>query len=312
MNLQEAINQACAAVAIAPPRSHREGRWVATDTLAGRSGKGDGRVRVDPDHVTAYNWQTGEKETVWLKDQMTPVERKHAAESRVKNDQEARERAARSAAVAERMMAAASLSTHPYLVAKGFREEQAMVIDAVAVRDIDAANIREKGYDYIVPKGARKAIVLPARNGGSITSVQLIWEDGTKKFLFGGEIGGSSHRIASGACTWLCEGFATGLSLRAALKGLKIQATVLCCFSASNIVTVARQVKGRAFAAADNDWPLVHFGGLGTGEHYVRQAELAYGMPPDVGLDFNDMHQRDGIFAVQKAITAVMAGRRAA
>jgi hypothetical protein len=35
-------------------------------------------------------------------------------------------------------------------------------------------------------------------------------------------------------------------------------------------------------------------------------------MPPTVGHDFNDMHQQSGIFAVQRTLTSVMSGRRAA
>jgi putative DNA primase/helicase len=181
-----------------------------------------------------------------------------------------------------------------------------MVVTATVVREIVGS--------YIVPAGAGSAVLIPARRGGKVTSAQLIWEDGTKKFLFGGEIGGASHRIASGAYTWLCEGYATGLSLRVALKGLGMQSTILCCFSASNIVAVARQARNRTFVAADND-PIPKsnpFNGLGTGEHYARQTDLPYGMPSQVETDFNDMHQRDGIFAVQRVLTSVMAGRRAA
>jgi len=65
--------------------------------------------------------------------------------------------------------------------------------------------------DYLVPDTtARRAIVVPVRSGRDVISVQLIWEDGSKKFLSGGEIAGGSHRIVSGAETSLCEGLATG------------------------------------------------------------------------------------------------------
>jgi putative DNA primase/helicase len=48
------------------------------------------------------------------------------------------------------------------------------------------------------------------------------------------------------------------------------------------------------------------------GEYYAKQTGLPYGMPPVVGTDFNDMHQRDSIFAVQRVLTSTMSGRRAA
>lgn len=91
-----------------------------------------------------------------------------------------------------------------------------------------------------------------------------------------------------------------------------MQATVLCCFSASNILAVARQINGRAFIAADHDKPLPQFGGIGTGEHYAQQTGLPFAMPPVLQTDFNDMHQAESIFAVQRVLTSIMAGRRAA
>lgn len=304
MTLDQAIEQACHDVGIYPPKRTAFGKWLNTDTRAGKSGKGDGRVKIQEHFVTAWNWQTGEKSTVNLHDSLSIKEQRAVAQSVARSKVKAEKDTARAAGMAQALIAAASLAQHPYLVAKGFRDEQAMVVDASTVRQVVG--------DYIVPAGARSAILIPARRGTTVTSAQLIWEDGTKKFLFGGEIGGAGHRIATGVYTWLCEGYATGLTVRAALKGLNVRATVLCCFSASNIAAVAPKVRGKAFVAADNDKPLEHFGWIGTGEHYARQTELPYGMPPDVGTDFNDMHQRAGIYAVQRALTSVMSGRRTA
>ncbi|MGN6548470.1 MAG: toprim domain-containing protein [Pararhizobium sp.] len=308
MTLDQAIEQACRDVGIHPPKKTVFGKWLNTDTWAGKKGKGDGRVIVQEHFVTAWNWQTGEKSTVGLRDGLSAREQRAVAQSVARSKAKSEKDAARAAGMAEALISAATLSTHSYLAAKGFRDEQAMTVPAKTVRDVVG--------DYIVPSGARQAVMIPARRAGKVTSAQLIWEDGTKKFLFGGEIGGTCHRIASGAYTWLCEGYATGLSLRVALKGLRMQSTILCCFSASNIVAVAKQVRGRAFVAADNDRPPKHnphqFEGLGAGEYYARQTDLPYGLPPDVGTDFNDMHQRHGIFAVQRVLTSTMSGRRAA
>lgn len=303
MTLDQAIEQACHDVGISPPRETTFGEWINTDTLAGKSGKGDGRVIVREHFVTAWNWQTGEKSTVSLRDGLSVKEQRAIAQSVARSKVKAEKDASRASGMANALIAAATLSTHPYLAAKGFRDERAMVVSASIVR--------ETVGNYIVPAGGRNAVLIPARRGGTVTSAQLIWEDGTKKFLFGGEMGGASHRIATGVYTWLCEGYATGLTVRTALKGLNVRATVLCCFSASNIAAVAMKVRGKAFVAADNDKPLEQFGWIGTGEHYARQTDLPYGMPPDVGTDFNDMHQRVGIFAVQRVLTAVMAARTA-
>ena len=303
MTIEDALEQACAEVGIVSPKSYRLGQWSKTDTLSRKNGKGDGRVIVNEKWATAYNWQTGERSTVWLDGQDSYQQRQErAVEIRRTKEKQAKD-AARAAGIATELLARATSAAHPYLISKGFKDEKGLVLGARFVSDL--------GGSYLVPSGGAHALIIPARRDGRITSAQLIWEDGTKKFLFGGEIGGASHRIATGVDTWLCEGYATGLSVRAALRGLKVRGTVLCCFSAMNVATVARLANGRVFIAADNDRPLETFMGLGTGEHYAKQTGLPYGMPPEVKTDFNDMHQSAGIFAVQRVLTSIMARRAA-
>lgn len=301
MTLDDAVRQACDAVGIIPPKETKFGRWVPTDTLAGKNGKGDGRIIVNDDNVTSWNWQTGEKATIWLKEPKTKVERQAIARNVQQSEREKEHAAKRASQIANKLNIGATLTTHSYLKRKGFKDERALVVKAELVAEI--------GGEYLVPEGARKAIFIPARIGQVIHSGQLIWEDGTKKFLAGGRIGGTWHRLARGTDTWLCEGMATGLSLRTALKSLNRNDSVLMCFSASNIVIVAaQQTYGRCFIVADNDKPLEQFGGIGAGEHYAKRAGKPYLMPPSIGQDINDVHQAEGIFAVQRLITNFLRG----
>lgn len=298
MSAYDAITEACARVGIAPPKSIAHGKWLRTDTLSGRNGKNDAQIIVNDHRVTAMNFQTGETATVWLKgeQEMTAKDRRVVARQIEQEKEQKRAREERAAKVAIRMVEAAQSSTHPYFARKGFPAEKALVVNA--------GTIRKLGGDYLI--AGERAIVMPARIGAKITSVQLIWEDGTKKFLAGGSITGSCHRIAKGSGpTWHCEGYATGLTLRAALKSLNRSDTVLCCFSAGNVAAVARNAKGRAFILTDNDKPKPQFDGLGTGEYWARQTGLSYLMPPELG-DLNDLHQVHGIFAVQKLVTAFL------
>lgn len=297
MTLDAAILEACSSVGIMPPKSQAVGKWLTTDTLDGKHGKGDGRVIVNGKSVTGWNWRTGEKATVWLDGQPTQADRREIAKKIEVESADKRQRAEHAAAIAERMVAAAKRARHPYMAAKGFRDETPLVLPASEVQAI--------GGDYLVKDGGQVAIVMPARIGSRLSSVQLIWEDGRKKFLAGGEISGACHRFGKGTLTWLCEGYATGLSLRAALQGMKRSDTVLCCFSASNLVAVSRSVKGRCFVAADRDKPMPMFDGLGTGEWFARMTGRSYLIPPAPG-DVNDMHQAEGIFAVQALITKLI------
>lgn len=204
MTLDQAIEQACQDVGIYPPKKTGFGKWLNTDTIAGKKGKGDGRVIINEHYVTAWNWQTGEKSTVALRDGVSAKEQRAIARDVSKAKAKAAQDAARAAHQADCLLGQARITTHPYLVDKGFRDEPVPVIPAQSVRQIAGTTNRRGEFipaDYLV--AGSTAIIVPARRASAVTSLQLIWEDGTKKFLFGGEISGASHRIATGAYTWL-------------------------------------------------------------------------------------------------------------
>lgn len=295
MTLDDAIASACQAVCVSPPKRYSLGRWSRTNAV-GRNGKGDGSVMVEQDRATAYNWQTGEKHTVWINGERSAEDRRRSAQIYADRQREQKQVAEKAARIAQQLINAARMATHPYLAAKGFRDEMVMTVDAATVRHLTDGRYAVSGD---------RAIVVPARHSGHTSTVQLIWEDGTKKFIYGGEVDGASHRVATGSETWLCEGFATALSLRVGLQSLHRSATVLVCFSAANILAVSRSIKGRAFIAADHDKPIEHFDFKGTGEHYAKLTGLPFVMPGLEGDDINDVHRREGIFAVQALILRV-------
>jgi putative DNA primase/helicase len=203
MNLDEAIRQACDSVGIIPPKVTKYGKWIQTDTGSGKNGKGDGRIIVNDENVTAFNWQTSEKATVWLKEERTEIERR-AISREIQQSEHVKEQAKKRASqIAGKLVTGAKLTAHAYLKRKGFRDECVLVVKADQVIDI--------GGRYLVPDGASKAIVIAARIGQMVHSAQFIWEDGTKKFIAGGRIGGTWHGLARGADTWLCGGLGYGL-----------------------------------------------------------------------------------------------------
>src|SRR5690606_1677117 len=139
VTIDEAIERACAEVGILPPNRTSFGKWLNTDTLAGKKGKGDGRVIVNEHYVTAWNWQTGEKTTVALPDGVSAKERRAIARDVAKAKEKAAQDAARAAQQAGYLLAQARVTTHPYLVDKGFRDELVPVIGAQAVRGIGSS-----------------------------------------------------------------------------------------------------------------------------------------------------------------------------
>lgn len=98
--------------------------------------------------------------------------------------------------------------------------------------------------------------------------------------------------------TFLCEGYATGLSIELALRRLRLNASVLVCFSDSNMAHVATKVTGSAFVVADNDVSL-------AGETAAKKTGLPYCVSDVLGEDANDLHQRAGMVALCKLIIDV-------
>ena len=99
--------------------------------------------------------------------------------------------------------------------------------------------------------------------------------------------------------TWLVEGYATGLSVYHALRSCGMNASVVVCFSAGNMVAVASQIPGRVFVFADDDES-------GTGAKSAEATERPWTMPDQVGYDANDLHQKEGLFAVVSKLMGVL------
>jgi putative DNA primase/helicase len=154
-------------------------------------------------------------------------------------------------------------------------------------------------------------LLVPARIDNEVVSLQEIAADGTKKNLTGGRMSGASFTIGSGRLEILCEGYATGLSIKAALDGLHLPCRVTCCFSAANVAALAER-RRHALVVADNDKPVAQFGGLGTGEFYARRTGLPWLMPPDVGTDANDYHLAAGLPALQALMLELNQRKKAA
>ena len=158
------------------------------------------------------------------------------------------------------------IGRHQYLIDKGFADEQGNVWNS---------------DDGLV-------LVIPMRVGHQLVGCQLIREDGSKKFLFGQRTSDAAFIFDNKGPNVLCEGYATALSIRAALKAAKRRYTLHVCFSAGNMVKVASNLPG-GFIVADNDASM-------TGEQTAKKIGWPFYMPPTVGDDFNDHARKVGLF----------------
>ena len=224
------------------------------------------------------DWSTGEPVQWWNDKDSRPWtdEEKKAWLDRKRTAEKARQDGyASAAASAAQMLSECVIDSHAYLRSKQLPDVRGM----------------------IAPDGA---LLIPMRDcqSNQLLGLQSIrWSEETelfqKKFLPGMRAKNAIYRLGSGSEIILCEGYATGLSVHAAVKRLRLNASVMCCFSASNLVTVAK-THGH-FVMADNDQSK-------TGEQSAIAAGLPWLMPDTVGYDWNDVHSTEGLMAVCKAV----------
>lgn len=224
------------------------------------------------------DWATGGS-VIWFQGDKpwTPEEKKVWIDRRRSQIADKEDTYARAAIQAELALNKARLDGHPYLVAKGFPKELGFVLD--------------------------DKLLIPMRNHetGKLQGYQSIYESGgkfEKKMLYGMRAKGAVLTLGSSNLEiWLVEGYATGLSVKAALKQMSIPATVVVCFSANNLVDIAKKYQSRrkVFVFADNDESK-------AGETAAINSCLPWTMADEVGMDANDLHQKKGLMRLAMKI----------
>jgi putative DNA primase/helicase len=223
--LQNAARAACAEVGIIYRDVPADGRFHETDIADDRHGKGDGRIKYFPDGTggIAFNWK-GEKRPFFADDGRTLTDAELRERDRKRQEaikQAEADEAARHAGAAKKALpilkkATPATAAHGYLQRKGIEPHGAL--------------LHSDGR-----------LILAMRIGKELHSLQFIADDGTKRFLPDGRVKGCYFLIGTGAeakergMVLLCEGFATGATLREA-TGLP----VVVCFTAGNLPEVAK------------------------------------------------------------------------
>lgn len=236
----------------------------------------------DGERGWVWNWAS-EARVQWWNDpaakEWTEAEKAQWRARRVQQDA-CKERGHQAAAQrAQEMIAAAALAPHNYFSYKGFPDEKGFV-------------------------AADGSLLIPMRSafGSTLQGVQIIrWLPDSakyeKKMLPGMKAKAAVYRMGDKRAPEmvLCEGYATGLSIMAAIRSAGLRIGVLVCFSAGNLVHVAASLKCRAVVFADND-------ASGAGERAAKETGLRYCMADEVGLDANDLHVKHGVMEVCKKL----------
>jgi putative DNA primase/helicase len=227
-------------------------------------------------HGFVQNHATDTVVTIWKSDSPNKIDQRQIRSSVLNAEAETRKRQQEAVKKAVRMLNDSGLSTHPYLVAKGFDDEQGNVLHIEG----------------------KPVLLVPMRVGGSLVGVQMIDAEGGKKFLFGQKTSGATFTFDNKGINILCEGYATALSVRMALKTMKRRYTLHVCFSAGNMLKVAAGLE-RGLVIVDND-------ASGTGQATAGKIGWPVWMSDTVGEDANDYHRRVGLFKFTQSLTQSM------
>jgi len=231
-------------------------KWVRVPTTD-HPHKRNGAYIFQGDTGAIQNWAFHTKPISW-RGEGYAVDFEEIKRKRQKHLQEVRENQARAAKKAAWIMHQCEKSTHPYLAKKGFPNEKTWVWNGL--------------------------MVVPMRINNSLVGCQLISDDGTKKFLSGQRTKGASAVFDNKGVEILCEGYATALSIRRALKAVKTRYKLIVCFSAGNILEMSKS-HADAILVADTD---------DTGISVAEKTGLPYWKSDVQGEDFNDAELRVG------------------
>jgi len=246
---------------------------------------GNGAYFWDGERGWVMNW-AGEARVVWYEDPharpWTDEEKRAWVEKRRSQQSDQQRKYDQIALQADIVLRSAKIENHAYLQYKGFSDEKGLVLnDKLMIPMRNVVTNKLQGYQSIYwDLQARKY---------------------DKKMLTGMRAKNAVFCIGSRTAEefWLVEGYATGLSVYHALKSCGMTASVIVCFSASNLVAVADQISGKRFIFADNDESK-------TGQTSAEATGLPWTMPDTVGWDANDLHTRESLFAVVSKIMGVL------
>ena len=228
-------------------------RWVRVPTIDHPT-KRNGAYIFQGSRGAVQNWALHEKPIVWKDKHAKHDPQLHIRVKKAVEDQSVRQdKAAKKAAW---ILNNATKDTHPYLVAKGFPDE--------------------KGYVF------NGMLVIPMRIDGHLVGCQMIDAEGKKKFLYGQKTKGATACFDNKGLPILCEGYATALSIRRTLKKSMTRYCIHVCFSAGNLIEVAKRFS-ECVIVADND---------PVGVRSAKKTGKPYWVSPNIGEDFNDYELR--------------------
>lgn len=230
--------------------------------------------------ATYGTWRDIDNKYTWCsKGEITPTEREFLRIKQEEHEVERKEIQKKAALEAKDIYERSAIAKdHPYLLGKGINNADGI------------AKIDSKGKTLILPIYCYSEV-----GTKEIISIQFIQEDGSKSFKKDCSTSGGFLEIGKpNGTTFLCEGFATGMSIHKATN-----CHVVVAFNAGNLPKVATHFPS-SIIVADND-------SSGVGEKYALQSGLPYILIPTLGMDANDYAAKFGKAELSTLLTPYVA-----
>jgi len=240
-------------------------KWVRVRTVDHKS-KLNGSYKFLGDVGWVINFATMQEHAMWRSEKPQEVDYTQIR-NKILADEERRSEAHKKAASKAAWILNNSRKVHhKYLYKKGFPEE--------------------KGWVW------NDLMIVPMRLNDSLVGLQVVTADGDKRFLTGQQTKGATAVFDNKGVVILCEGYATALSIRRALKAVRQRYKIVVCFSANNMVDVAKQHID-CFLVADNDT---------AGINAAKATGKPYWLSDKEGEDFNDYEIRNGALCAGESL----------
>lgn len=267
-----------------------DGKWHRVPTTT-HPKKRNGAYRHCGTHAHIQDHATMTEPVLWTPglDNAAPIDhaaiaaRAAAAAKQIQQDQE------KATEKAKTILAQCVTDRHPYLASKGFPDQHANLwLD-----------------------GDVRKLCIPMHVDGRLVGLQTISDQPgfDKKFLYGQRTKGAVFIFDNRGQHWFCEGYATALSVRAALQAIKVRYRLVVCFSAGNLLAVASRMKS-GFVVADRDLETAiapNEGGMGW--KVATGSGLPFWKAPRDGMDFNDYMRETGLFRASQELKGLLLRR---
>jgi len=160
------------------------------------------------------------------------------------------------------------------------------------------AYLDAKGFDDLKGYVYEGKLLIPMRLESKLVGLQMIDVDSNKKFLYGQVTSMATFTIGNRGIDVVCEGWATGQSVFKALRMAGIDCKVHVCFSAGNMLKIAKTLSN-GLTIADNDASL-------TGQKTAEQIGWRYWISDTVGNDFNDEAKLKSYFKLSQELKKLL------